>query len=66
MPLIAISLARTLHKYTKDNFSSLQSFFSFAEMENRLLCIYFIRKVIFLDEFTDTHYKMTIIEFVYL
>ncbi len=34
-------------------------------MENRLLCICFVQKVIFLDEFTDTQYKMTRILFVY-
>ncbi len=28
-------------------------------MKNRLLCICFVRKVISLDEFKDTYYKMT-------
>ncbi len=55
-----ISLARIrIHKYTKDGFSSLRRKKRFAEMKNRHLCICFVRKVISLDEFTDTHYKMT-------
>jgi len=37
----------------------------FAEMKIRHLCICFVRKVISLDEFTDTHYKMTRSLFVY-
>jgi len=37
---------------------------NFAELKNRLLCICFVRKVISLDDFTDTHYKMTISLFV--
>ena len=46
--VISFSLARTqIHKYTKDDFSSLRSFCSLAEMENRLFCICFVRKVIF-------------------
>ncbi len=55
-----ISLARIrIHKYTKDGFSSLRRKKRFAEMKNRHLCICYVRKVISLDEFTDTHYKMT-------
>ena len=55
-----ISLARTqIRKYTKDGLPSLRRKKRFAEMKNHLLCICFVRKVISLDEFTDTHYKMT-------
>ena len=61
-----ISLARTrIRKYTKDGFPSLRRKKRFAEMKNRLLFICFVRKVISLDDFTDKHYKMTRILFVY-
>ena len=62
-----ICLARTrIRKYTKDGFPSLRRKKRFAEMKNRLLFICFVRKVISLDDFTDKHYKMTRILFVYL
>ena len=37
--LVARPFSNKTKKYTKDGFSSLRTFFSFAEMKNRLLCI---------------------------
>ena len=58
-----ILLARThIHKFTNDCFPSLWMFFTF----NTILCVFVWSEKCFFGEYTNTHYKMTRILFVYL